>query len=230
MEAAGLFIVFFRAIMLYVIMIFCVRLTGKRQLGEFQPGELVVTIMLSNLATLPIEDINIPVAMGLVPILTIVCLDVFMSYISMTSKTIRRLISGSPKILITQGELDQAVMKKLRLTVDDLFEALRTQQVFDIADVQLAIVETTGQISVYVKKEKAPLTLGDVKEVSSGGDPPLLIIDNGTIVRGGLELIRCDEKWLEKVLEKENCRIDDIYIMTADSEKNYSIIKKEDEE
>ncbi len=227
MGEIALFIVFFRAIILYVIMIFCIRLTGKRQLGEFQPGELVVTIMLSNLATLPIEDINIPVAMGLVPILTIVCLDVFMSYISMSSRTVRRLISGSPKILISQGVVDQSVMRKLRFTVDDLFEALRGQQVFDITDVQLAIVETTGQISVYVKKEKSPLTLGDVKEVDSGGDPPLLVVDCGTVVKGVLSTIGCDDKWLKKVLKKEGCQINDIYIMTADSEKNYNIIKKE---
>ena len=222
-----MFIVFFRAVILCIIMIFCVRLTGKRQLGEFQPVDLVVTIMLSNLATLPIEDISIPVAMGLVPILTIVCLDVFMSYISMSSKTIRRLISGSPKILISEGKLDQSVMRRLRLTVDDLFEALRSRQIFDISDVQLAIVETTGQISVYVKKDKAPLTLGDVKDTPAGGDPPLLVIDSGSVVKGSLELIGCDKKWLDSIMKKENCRIDDIYIMTADSEKNYTVIKKD---
>ena len=222
-----MFIVFFRAVILCIIMIFCVRLTGKRQLGEFQPVDLVVTIMLSNLATLPIEDISIPVAMGLVPILTIVCLDVFMSYISMSSKTIRRLISGSPKILISEGKLDQSVMRRLRLTVDDLFEALRSRQIFDISDVQLAIVETTGQISVYVKKDKAPLTLGDVKDTPAGGDPPLLVIDSGSVVKGSLELIGCDKKWLDSIMKKENCRIDDIYIMTADAEKNYTVIKKD---
>lgn len=118
-------------------------------------------------------------------------------------------------------------MKKLRLTVDDLFEALRGQQVFDITDVQLAIVETTGQISVYVKKEKSPLTLGDIKSEQTGGDPPLLVVDNGTLIGGALDLLGADKKWLDKVLKKESCRIEDIYIMTADSEKNYNIIQKE---
>ena len=112
--------------------------------------------------------------------------------------------------------------------VDDLFEALRSQQVFDIADVQLAIVETTGQISVYVKKEKSPLTLGDVKKTDSGGDPPLLIIDNGEPVSGALETIGCEPEWLDKVLKNEGCNIEDIFIMTADSEKNYNIIQKEE--
>lgn len=227
LRVIGLFIVFFRAILLYVIIIFCIRIMGKRQLGELQPGELVVTIMLSNIATLPIEDINIPVAMGLVPIFTIVCLDIFMSYISLSSRRFRRLIGGSPKIVISNGKIDQKIMRRLRFTTDDLFEALRSQQVFDIDDVQLAVVETTGQISVYLKKEKSPVTLGDITDNAENSDPPMLIVDNGNLIPGSLSLIGGTKKWLDKILKKECCRIDDIYIMTAQKDKSYTIIQKE---
>ena len=123
-----MFIVFFRAIILYIIIIFSMRFMGKRQLGELQPSELVVTILMSNIATLPIEDINIPMIMGVVPIFTLVCLDVGMSYMSLISRKFRRIISGSPKIIISDGEIDQQQMKKLRFTIDDLMESLRNRK------------------------------------------------------------------------------------------------------
>lgn len=222
-----MFIVFFRALLLYAVIVICIRLMGKRQIGELQPGELVVTIMLSNIATLPIEDPDIPVLMGLIPIFTIVCMDIFMSYLSMTSRRVRRLVSGSPKILISGGRINQRTMRSLRFTADDLFESLRSQQVFDIADVQLAIVETTGQISVYVKKESSPLTPQDMGQKPEESDPPVMVIDNGCVVSEGMEFIRCDEKWLSNIMKKEQLDIKDIFIMTADKDKKYNIIKKE---
>lgn len=220
-------IVFFRAVILYIVIIFCIRLMGKKQLGELQPSELVVTILLSNIATLPIEDINIPVLMGLVPIFTIVCLDVFISYLSLRSRRFRRIVSGSPKIIISNGVLDQSVMKKLRFTVDDLFEALRGQSVFDISEVQLAIVETTGQISVYIKPEDQPITPQSAGGSVKKGDPPQLIIDDGEIVYKALETVGVDKRWVEQTLEREKCPLEKAFIMTCDSRRNYNLIKKE---
>ncbi|MCD7741330.1 MAG: DUF421 domain-containing protein [Ruminococcus sp.] len=220
-------IVFFRAIILYIVIVFCVRLMGKKQLGELQPSELVVTIMLSNIATLPIEDINIPVAMGLVPIFTIVCIDVFFSYFSLSSRGFRRLMCGSPKIIISDGVLDQKTLKSLRFTIDDLFEALRGQQVFDITQVQLAVVETTGQISVYVKKGGQPLTPSDISLDFKSSNPPQLIVNDGEIVENAMQLVGVDRRWLEITLKNENIMLKDVFIMTCDNEKNYNIIEKE---
>ncbi|MGN0634253.1 MAG: DUF421 domain-containing protein [Oscillospiraceae bacterium] len=220
-------IVFFRAIILYIVIIFCIRLMGKKQLGELQPSELVVTILLSNIATLPIEDINIPVVMGLIPILTIVSLDVIFSHLTLCSRKLRKVICGSPKIIISNGRLDQTTLKKLRFTIDDLFEALRGQGVFDIADVQLAVVETTGQISVYVKPEKQPLTPRDMNIPASPADPPVLVIDDGEIVEEALQSIGAGKDWVYGVLKKENCRLEKAFIMTADSERKYTLIRKE---
>lgn len=220
-------IVFFRAIILYIVIVFCIRLMGKKQLGELQPSELVVTILLSNIATLPIEDINIPVLMGLVPILTIVCLDVFLSYLSLCSRRFRRIVCGSPKIIISNGKLDQKVLRKLRFTVDDLFEALRGQSVFDISQVQLAIVETTGQISVYVKPQDQPATPKDMGVRVKNADPPQLIIDDGEIVDKALDTVGVDRTWVERTLRREGCPLEKAFIMTCDSDRNYNLIRKE---
>ncbi|MFA5659078.1 MAG: YetF domain-containing protein, partial [Oscillospiraceae bacterium] len=126
-------IVFFRAIILYMIIIFSIRLMGKRQLGELQPSELVVTILVSNVATLPIEDVNIPMLMGIIPILTIVCLDVFMSELSLKFKRIRKIVSGSPKIVVRDGIIDQKTLRDLRFSIDDLMESLRALNIFDVS-------------------------------------------------------------------------------------------------
>jgi len=221
-----LFIVFFRAIILYIIIIFSMRFMGKRQLGELQPSELVVTILMSNIATLPIEDINIPMIMGVVPIFTLVCLDVGMSYMSLISRKFRRIISGSPKIIISDGEIDQQQMKKLRFTIDDLMESLRSVQVFDIAEVQLAVVETTGKISVYQKQKKQPCTPEDIGIEKQSSNPPQLVVDDGEIVENALEFIGLDKKWLNSVLKKEKCVIADVFLMTADENKTYKLVRR----
>ncbi len=222
-------IVLIRAVLLYAVIVFCIRLMGKKQLGELQPSELVVTIMLSNIATLPIEDVNIPLTMGLIPILTIVCIDVFFSQLSLRSRLVRRILCGTPKVIISEGKLDQSAMRKLRFTIDDLYEALRSQQVFDISDVQLAVVETTGQISVYVKKESQPITASDIGIKAESSDPPLLIVEDGKIAENAFSKINADRKWLDGVLKKEKLSIDDIFIMTCDRQKNYTLIKKEEQ-
>lgn len=220
-------IVFFRAVILYIIIIFSMRLMGKRQLGELQPSELVITILMSNIATLPIEDINIPMLMGVVPIFTLVCLDVIMSHLSLVSRRFRKIISGSPKIIISDGKIDQVLMKKLRFSIDDLMEALRSAQVFDIAEVQLAVVETTGNISVYQKKEDQPCTPKDLGLKAESKNPPQLIIDDGEIVSNALDFLKLKMSWLESTLKSEQCRAEDVFIMTADEDKNYTLIRRE---
>lgn len=220
-------IVFFRAMILYIIIIVSMRLMGKRQIGELQPSELVITILMSNIATLPIEDVNIPMIMGVVPIFTLVCLDVIMSHLSLISSKFRRVISGSPKIIIADGKIDQAQMKKLRFTIDDLMESLRSSQVFDIAEVQLAIVETTGKISVYQKQNEQPCTPKDLGMDKKSKNPPQLIIDDGDIVDNALRFLGLNRSWLFSVLDEEKCSADDIFIMTADADKNYTLIRRE---
>lgn len=219
-------IVFIRAIILYILIIFSIRLMGKRQLGELAPSELVVTILVSNIATLPIEDINIPLVMGVIPILTLVCLDVLMSLVTLKYRSVRKLVSGSAKIIISDGRIDQAMLKKLRFSTDDVMESLRGLQIFDISQVQYAIVETTGKISAYLKDDYQTVT-NERFSHKSPQNPPTLLIDNGVLIKGALGEIHKSQKWLEGVLRQQKTKIGDIFYMSADKAGKYTLIKKE---
>ncbi|MBQ7799983.1 MAG: DUF421 domain-containing protein [Oscillospiraceae bacterium] len=142
-------IVLIRTLILYVIIIISVRIMGRRQVGELQPSELVVTMLISNLASQPMEDRSLPLTIGIIPIITLVCLEVFTSYILKNSPFLRKTICGSPQVIIRDGKIDQKVMKELRFSVDDLVEELRLNNVFDFSEVDCAIVETTGELSVF---------------------------------------------------------------------------------
>ena len=172
-------VVLIRSLILYIVVIFGVRLMGKRQLGELQPSELVITILISNIATLPLEDTSIPLILGILPILTLVCFEALMSWVTLKSLRMRRIISGRPKIVVRDGQIEQATMRDLRLSVDDLMTALRQQQVFDISQVQFAVMETTGTISVYLKAECQPLTPADITLKKTAQNPPVAVIQDG---------------------------------------------------
>ena len=221
-------IVFFRAIILYALVIFSIRLMGKRQIGELQPSELVITILLSNIATLPIEDTTIPMATGIIPMLTLVSLDVIMSALTLRSRKLRQMVSGSPKVIISNGVIDQKQMKKLRYSVDDLMESLHDYNIFDINEVQYAIVETTGKISVMQKKDYSPLSPSDIELYSETKNPPQILIDDGVIMHGAMQFLGLDMKFLHEVLSKNSVEASDVFLMSCDEEKNYKLIKKED--
>lgn len=220
-------VVFLRTIMLYVVIIFAVRLMGKRQLGELAPSELVVTILISNIVTLPIEDTATPMLLGVIPILTLVCLEVIASAITMKSRKLRRIASGSPKIIISNGKINQKQLKELRFTVDDVLEALRSQGVFDIEKVQYAIIETTGAVSAYLKPQEQPLTMASLEEKDENSNPPQVVIDDGDVIYKSLEFLSLSEEWLCRVLESEDKRACDIFLMTANADKSYYIVDKE---
>lgn len=219
-------IVFIRAIILYILIIFSIRLMGKRQLGELAPSELVVTILVSNIATLPIEDINIPLVMGVIPILTLVCLDVLMSLVTLRFRAVRKLVSGSAKVIISSGKIDQAMLKKLRYSTDDVMESLRGMQIFDISQVQYAIVETTGKISAYLKDDYQAVTNARFSHISPS-NPKTLIIDNGVLIKGALREIQKSKAWLDDILKQKKLSLKDVFYMSADKKGVYTLIKKE---
>lgn len=221
-------IVLIRAVILYILITFSLRLMGKRQLGELQPSELVVTILISNIAAIPVEDSSVPMIMGIVPILTLVCLDVIMSGIMLKSAGIRKLMIGSPRIIISGGEILQNEMKRLRYTVDDLIEAMRDQQIFDITQIQYAIVETTGKINFLLKKDYQPAEKQDVSAGGSTNNPPSVIIRDGIVDKQQLRLLDLGEQWLTKILRENNISDKGVFLMTSDSGGNYTIIKREE--
>lgn len=210
-------VVLLRAIILYVLVIFSVRLMGKRQLGELQPSELVITILVSNIATLPIEDIDIPVIVGITPILSLVCFEVITSWISLKFPFLRKLVSGSPKIIISEGHIDPEVLKELRFSADDLMTALRGKDIFDLDEVQFAIVETTGSISVMKKPEKECPHRSELAIRAPADDPQLLVASDGRIRPETVRSIGLSEKNIRDIADHAGVTIEDIFLMTADN-------------
>ncbi len=209
--------VMIRAVILYVLVISAVRLMGKRQLGELQPSELVVTILVSNIATLPLEDADIPLVVGITPILLLVSFEVIMSQLSLKSPLVRRLVSGSPKIVIRGGKLEPDVLKELRFSVDDLMTALRGKDVFDISEVQFAIVETTGSLSVMKKQTEDVPTRLDMGLSPECSDPPQIVAADGEMIQQTAETLGLDEKKISSVLKNCGADLKDVFLMTADS-------------
>lgn len=220
-------IVLVRSLVLYIVVIFSVRLMGKRQLGELQPTELVITILVSNIATLPLEELSIPLIIGITPILSLVCFEVIMSRLTLKFPRLRCIVSGHPKIIISNGHIDRSVMKSLRYSIDDLMTALRQNGVFKLEDVQYAVVETTGSISVLKKAENDTVTCSDLKIKVPNDNPPVIVITDGKVLERSLSEINADTKWLNGILKKEKKKAADIFIMTADRNKNYYIVDME---
>lgn len=229
MAVAFLIVTFVRTIILYIVICVSLRIMGKRQIGELQPSELVVTILISNIATLPIENTKTPLLSGLIPIFVLVCLEVFASILGIKSKTARKIICGTPTFIIKDGKIDQKMLQTLRFSIDDLMEALREQGIFDLNDVSYAIVETTGKVSVYKKFDQQEVTAGmlnlPLKNFSLS--PPVILISDGKIISDSTKFCEVTRKWIEKQLKKEKCTLKDVFIMTCNKEKEYTIIKKE---
>lgn len=209
-------IIFIRSLILYFLVIFAVRLMGKRQLGELQPSELVITILVSNIATLPIEDADVPVIMGATPILSLVCFEVIMSWLSLKFPKLRKFISGSPKIIIREGKADPQVMKELRFSVDDLLTSLRGKDIFDISEVQYAVVETTGNVSVMKKQADDTPVRKDLGIEPHPEDPPQLVVSDGKIIETSVKYLGYDVQWIKRILDEGGIKLPDVLIMTAD--------------
>lgn len=211
---------------LYVLLIFTVRLMGKRQIGELQPSELAITILISNIATLPVEDTGIPLLTGIIPIVTLAGLDVIMSWLGIKSRAVRRFTCGKPVIIISGGQLDQKKMQSIRFTVDDLAASLRSQGIFDISEVQLAVVETTGTLSVYQKYSARNVTNGDMEIKGKSENPPEVVVADGELVPEAMSRLGITQNRIEAALKKENAAIKDVYLMTAYPGGKYSVIRK----
>lgn len=220
-------VVFIRAVILYLLIIFSMRLMGKRQIGELQPSELAVTILISNIATLPVEDMTMPLFTGIIPIITLACLDVIMSWLGIRSKRLRNLTCGKPVVIISNGIIDREKMEEIRFTPDDLMETLHSKDIFDISEVQFAVVETTGAVSVYQKQEYRTPTNHELNINGKSLDPPEIVIDDGRIIEGALSRTGKNYEYLENLLMKEKVKLSDVFILTLDSGGNYSLVKKD---
>ena len=225
----NMLIIIIRSVLLYILIVFALRLMGKKQLAQLQPSELVTTILISNIATLSLEDSTVPMIYGVIPILMIVCMDVFMSFIMLKNSRFRRLVTGTPQIIITDGIIDRKVMKHLRYSVDELMEAMRECMIFDISQVQYAIVETTGKINFYQKSRYRNVENGDVGVQVTNCDPPCLLIKDGEINYPGLRRWNGDEAKLREIIKSMKLDIKDIFLLTDSTDKGiYTVLKSND--
>ncbi len=218
---------FIRAAIIYVFIIIAVRLMGKRQVGELKPHELVITILISAVAVIPLEENSMPLANCLVPILLFISLEIIVSVISMKNLSFRNLIQGRPIFIIRNGKLDQKKLKEMRFTMDDIVDALRQQGTFDISEVEDAVIETNGTISVLPKAEYKPLTPNDVGiSVKENGMPVAIVID-GKPVSEYFNEYKIKESEIELILQSVNKKSERIMLLTIDDAGNTFLINKE---
>lgn len=221
---------FFRTCILLIIIVVAIRIMGKRQIGQLQPAELVVTILLSEIAATPMQDNDIPMANTIIAILVLVALEILMSALSMKSVRMRSLLQGNSLVLIREGNIDQKQMKRLRYTLDDLLEALRQKDVFDLNDVQYAIAETDGSLSVLLKPEKRTVTVEDMKLKKSNKGLFCVTVMDGVVIRSDFSDCDMNDEKLGKIIKKAGLEVKDIYLMTVDKNGNVNLIKKENKD
>lgn len=217
-----------RTALLYFLIIVCMRLMGKRQLGELQPTELVITIMLSEIAAIPLQDNGVPLVNSVICIVLLVALEVINSAICLKNAKIRSIVEGNSIVVIRNGVIDQKQLKNLRYSVDDLFEQLRQKDVFDINDVRFAVVETNGQLSVMLKPEKETVTaeMIDMKKETKG--LLCMVINDGQILKKAFKECNMTDNKLKTILKENKVGLNEILFMLSDNEGNYTIVRKEE--
>jgi len=219
---------FARTLILYLAIILALRLMGKRQVGEMQPSELVVTILVSAVASVPMQDIDIPLSHGLVPVLTLIAAEVLISALTLKSSRLRQLLSGKPVPVISDGRLDQNALKKLRLSTDDLLEDLRLSGVFDLRQVQFAQLETNGQLSVLLRSGDAPATPAQLGQRVPQALPMRTLVADGALREEPLRQLGLSRDWLERILKAAGVRqLKEVFLFCADEKGDHFLIKKE---
>lgn len=216
-----------RVTIIYIFVTIAVRIMGKRNIGELQPTELVITLLLSEIASIPIEDNSIPLINSLIPVMLLISFEILNSVICMKSAKFRSLSDGNALIIIKDGKLDQKQLKKLRYTVDDLLSGLRQKDVFDIKEVKYAIIETNGTLSVLLKPEYQNSTKSDVKVKIRDDSFTCPVIIDGVIINKNLTALNLNKDDIEKILEKKNVHKKNIFLMNIDTDNNTEIILKE---
>ena len=215
-----------RTVILYIFVTLGIRLMGKRQIGEMQPNELVVTLLISEIAAIPLQDTSQPILDGVVAIFTLVILEIIISVTAMKSIIVRKLMNGKSAVIIKNGVVDQQAMKNVRMTVLDLVELLRGQNVFDISTVAFAVLEVNGNLSILLKSSEQPATSGDLKLNKEAAVLPLPVISDGKLINESLKALEADSVKIKKILDDNNTVIENVFLMTMDRDAKFTLIKK----
>lgn len=216
-----------KGLIIYVVVAIAIRFMGKRQIGELQPGELVITIVLSQIATMPLQDKEFPMLSGISLVFLFVTLELLSSFLAMKFRPYRTVMQGHSVLIIKDGKLLQENLSLIRYSTDDLIEALRLKDIFDISDVLYAYIETNGSVSVKLKKEAEPATLKDLAIPCKEDALPCLVVSDGKIVKRDLNLCNMTAEKIDKILKKKGLKVSDIFIMTADKQGNTLIVRKD---
>lgn len=217
-------IVLIRTIILYLVVVIAMRLMGKKQIGQLQPFELVTAIMISELASFPMQDTRLPLMHAIIPIVTLLMLQIITSILQLKSETLRAIFCGKPSILVKNGKVDAMELRRQKFSLNDLMEELRLKGFYNMEDIYCAVLETSGQISIIPKTELTPATKSDVNIKCSQDLLPVTLILDGIVNKKNLRSINKDESWLMGKLKKQNIdTAKSVLIAVLDSKKNLYI-------
>ncbi len=221
-------VIVIRTLILYATVIASMRFMGKRQIGELQPSELVVAIMISDLACVPMQDISIPILSGILPVLTLVIAEVAMSFFSLKSDTVRKIVTGEPSIIIYNGHVNEHELERLRFNLNDLMEELRSNSCHNIADVEVAVLETNGKLSVIPKASARNVTVDDMNIAKPRPDGlPYMLISDGRLDEDELKRSGRSRRWLENKLRERSINgVEEVFIASLDENGEMFIQKK----
>ena len=219
--------VIYRSAIIYLVLLAGIRLLGKRQMGELELNELVIAMLVSDFASTPLQNLNMPLHYGIVSALTLLSLSLLFSFLCLKSLRFRMIFCGNPTVIINNGKLVQSAMRRNRFTVDELLGELRAQGIPDLRSVKYAILETNGQLSVLPAAEEQPLTAGDMGIETEDTAPPVLVISDGRLLREALTSLGLDQKWLQNVLKQHGLTHHrQVFLLSVDSKKRALLIPK----
>ncbi|MBQ9355246.1 MAG: DUF421 domain-containing protein [Clostridia bacterium] len=221
-----IFIVF-RTVIIYIVVTLAIRLMGKRQIGDMQPNELVITLLISEIAAIPLQDINQPVLLGIVAIFVLVFLEIIISILTMKIFKFRQLMSGKSAVIIKNGVIDQQTMRDVRMTVLDLIELLREKDVFDIKDVAFAVLEVNGSLSILKNSDAQTVTRKDMKISGKEEALQLPVITDGKVIKESLKNLSMNYDKIISILKSKNKSPENVFLMTVNRNGDYTIIDKE---
>lgn len=220
-------IILIRTILLYILVLVVMRLMGKREIGQLQPFELAISIMIADLASIPMTDVGIPITNGIIPILGLLVMHLLISILNMKSIKVREILCGRPTILIYRGKIDEKALKKERFTINELEERLRGNNIVNLGEVEYAILETSGQITVIQKPNKRNTTPEDFNIVPDYEGLPYDLVVDGKIMNENLKKIGKNEIWLKKEVNKFNIKPEEALIVTFDGKGQIFCQKKD---
>ena len=218
---------YIRTIVLYLVLIAVIRLMGKRQIGQMEASEFVVTMLVANLASIPMQDGAIPLFSGVIPIVTVLGVELVLSALSLRSIKFRRLLCGKPVILIENGNILQKNLRKTRVTLDELTGHLREKDVLDLRSVQYAILETNGNLSVFPYPKERPASAKEAGIPARKQYLPITIISDGQLLEENLSKAKKDARWVQNILQQQNTQLQETWLLTVDKADHVLFYRKE---